>query len=149
MINGLIYPNGGEVAAARSGSNDMVLPQVAMAYELSDDQVLRFSYGKSMGRPSLQDLRSSFQFGNRDYLIPTASGGNPNLESLESENIDIAYEYYYDEGSYFSLNYFKKEIDNFISSDVSMGTIDTLTNPANGEIGAYAQACVQAWDAAG
>ena len=149
MINGLIYPNGGEVAAARSGSNDMVLPQVAMAYELSDDQVLRFSYGKSMGRPSLQDLRSSFQFGNRDYLIPTASGGNPNLESLESENIDLAYEYYYDEGSYFSLNYFKKEIDNFISSDVSMGTIDTLTNPANGEIGAYAQACVQAWDAAG
>ena len=70
MINGLIYPNGGEVAAARSGSNDIVLPQLAMAYELSDDQVLRFSYGKSMGRPSLQDLRSSFQFGNRDYLIP-------------------------------------------------------------------------------
>ena len=51
MINGLIYPNGGEVAAARSGSNDIVLPQLAMAYELSDDQVLRFSYGKSMGRP--------------------------------------------------------------------------------------------------
>ena len=46
-------------------------------------------------------ILSSFQFGNRDYLIPTASGGNPNLEPLESENIDLAYEYYYDEGSYF------------------------------------------------
>ena len=149
MINGLIYPNGGEVAAARSGSNDIVLPQLAMAYELTDDQVLRLSYGKSMGRPSLQDLRSSFQFGNRDYLIPTASGGNPGLEPLESENLDIAYEYYYDEGSYFSLNYFRKDIDNFISSDVSTGSIDALTNPANGEIGAFAQACVQAWDEAG
>ena len=93
------------MAAARSGSNDIVLPQLAMAYELTDNQVLRLSYGKSMGRPSLQDLRSSFQFGNRDYLIPTASGGNPGLEPLESENLDIAYEYYYDEGSYFSLNY--------------------------------------------
>ena len=149
FINGLIYPNGGEVPAARSGSNDIVLPQLAMSYELSDDQVLRFSYGKSMGRPNLQDLRSSFQFGNRDYLIPTASGGNPNLKSLESENIDLAYEYYYDEGSYFSINYFKKDIDNFISSDVSMGTINTLTNPANGEIGAFAQACIQEWDSAG
>ena len=149
MINGLIYPNGGDIAAARSGSNDIVLPQLAMAYEITDDQVLRFSYGKSMGRPSLQDLRSSFQFGNRDYLIPTASGGNPGLESLESENIDLAYEYYYDEGSYFAINYFKKDIDNFISSDVSTGTIDSLTNPATGEIGAYAQACVQSWDAAG
>ena len=149
MINGLIYPNGGEVAAARSGSNDMVLPQLAMAYEITDDQVLRLSYGKSMGRPSLQDLRSSFQFGNRDYLIPTASGGNPGLEPLESENLDIAYEYYYYEGSYFSINYFKKDIDNFISSDVSTGIIDSLTNPATGEIGAYAQACVQSWDQAG
>ena len=26
FINGLIYPSGGEVAAARSGSNDIVLP---------------------------------------------------------------------------------------------------------------------------
>ena len=103
MINGLIYPNGGEVAAARSGSNDIVLPQLAMAYELTDDQVLRLSYGKSMGRPSLQDLRSSFQFGNREYLIPTASGGNPGLEPLESENLDIAYEYYYDAVSYTHL----------------------------------------------
>ena len=149
FINGLIYPSGGEVAAARSGSNDIVLPQLAMAYELTDDQVLRFSYGKSMGRPSLQDLRSSFQFGNRDFLVPTASGGNPGLEPLESENIDLAYEYYYDEGSYFSINYFKKDIDNFISSDVSLGAIDGLTNPANGEIGAFAQACVQEWDTAG
>ena len=53
-----------------------------MAYELTDDQVIRFSYGKSMGRPSLQDLRSSFQFGNRDFLVPTASGGNPGLSHL-------------------------------------------------------------------
>ena len=149
MVNGLIYPSGGEVPAARSGSNDIVLPQIAMAYEMNEDTVLRFSYGKSMGRPSLQDLRSSFQFGNRDYLIPTASGGNPNLEPLESENIDLAYEYYYDEGSYFSINYFRKDIDNFISSDVSTGTISGLTNPATGEIGAFAQSCVQEWDQAG
>ena len=120
-----------------------------MAYEMNEDTVLRFSYGKSMGRPSLQDLRSSFQFGNRDYLIPTASGGNPNLEPLESENIDLAYEYYYDEGSYLSINYFRKDIDNFISSDVSTGTISGLTNPATGEIGAFAQSCVQEWDQAG
>ena len=149
MINGLVYPSGGAVPAARSGSNDIVLPQLVMAYEFADDQVLRLGYGKSMARPSLQDLRSSFFFGNRDWLIPTASGGNPNLESLESDNLDIAYEWYYDEGSYFSVNYFRKEIDNFISSDITTGNINGLTNPALSEIGQYAQACVQAWDAAG
>ena len=37
--------------------NDIVLPQLAMAYEVNEDTVLRFSYGKSMGRPSLQDLK--------------------------------------------------------------------------------------------
>ena len=149
MINGLVYPSGGAVPAARSGSNDIVLPQLVMAYEFADDQVIRLGYGKSMARPSLQDLKSSFFFGNRDYLVPTASGGNPDLKALESDNLDVAYEWYYDEGSYFSINYFRKEIDNFISSDITTGNINGLTNPAQSEIGKYAQACVQAWDAAG
>ena len=33
-------------------------------------------------------------------------GGNPNLESLKSNNYDLAYENYYAEGSYVAAKYF-------------------------------------------
>ena len=149
MINGLEYLTGGPVDAPKSGSNDLVLPQVSMAYSLDDEKVLRFSAGQSMARPSLQDMRSSLLFGNRDYFTPTASGGNPSLEPLKSTNYDLAYEWYYDEGSYFAVNYFFKEIEDFIESQITTGELYGLRNPAYGAIGQYAQNCVNAWDQAG
>ena len=149
MIEGLTYITGGIVDAPVQASHDVVLPQIAAAYEFEDDKVFRMSYGESMARPSLKDLRSSLQFGNRDYFVPTATGGNPNLEPLMSTNFDMAYEWYYAEGSYLSVNYFNKEIDGFISTEITEGDLYGLRNPAFGEIGLYAQACVAAWDAAG
>ena len=149
FIQGLTYITGGAVDAPRMGSNDMLLPSLAMSYALEDDKILRFSASRSMARPSLQDLRSSLSFSNKDFFTPTASGGNPSLESLKSTNFDLAYEWYYAEGSYFSVNYFYKEIEDFISSSISTGNLYGLTNPAQSEIGQFAQSCVNAWDAAG
>ena len=68
-----------------------------------------------MARASLQDLRSQLSYGNTNYLSATASGGNPNLEPLKASNFDISYENYYAEGSYFAVNYFKKEIEEGLS----------------------------------
>ena len=149
MIEGLTYLTGGSVDAPKTGSNDMLLPQVAMSYALEEDKIIRFSASRSMARPSLQDMRSSLSFGNKDFFTPTASGGNPGLEPLKSTNFDLAYEWYYAEGSYFSVNYFFKEIEDFISSEITTGNLYGLTNPAYSEIGQYAQNCVNAWDAAG
>ena len=139
---GTSYLSGGIIDSPKKEVNDILLPQIAMAYSLDDQQVLRFSIGKSMGRPSLGDLRSSLFFSNRNYLTPTASG----VEPLVSENLDLAYEYYYDEGSYLAINYFMKEIEDFTSSGTSTSSLYGLTNPAQSEIGLYAQSCVQAWD---
>ena len=149
MIEGLTYITGGTLDAPKMGSNDMILPQVAMSYALEEDKIIRFSASRSMARPSLQDLRSSLSFGNKDFFTPTASGGNPGLEPLKSTNFDLAYEWYYAAGSYFSVNYFFKEIEDFISNEITTGNLYGLTNPAYSEIGQYAQNCVNAWDAAG
>ena len=51
-----------------------MLPNLAISLGLDDNQVIRFSYSKSMARPSLQDLRSQLSFGNRNYIQATASG---------------------------------------------------------------------------
>jgi len=149
MIDGLVYPSGGDVPIAIKNNSSILLPQLVLAYEFLDDQVLRFGYGKSMSRPGLDQLKSSYFFGNKDWTKPTAERGNPYLDALESENLDIAYEFYYDEGSYFSVNYFRKEIDNFVTSEKYEDNLYGLRNPAANAIGQYAIACVTAWDQAG
>ena len=151
FIDGVQYVNeGGIVDAPRSGSTEDVLPSLAMSYSLSENEVLRFSASKTIARPSLQDKRSGLQYGNADFWNPTASGGNPNLESLKSNNFDLAYENYYAEGSYFAANIFRKEISDFISSSTVQGvTVDGLTNAAYGENILASRACMQEWVDAG
>jgi len=150
MIDGLIGVTGDPTDTSRSGSNSTVLPNLVAAWEFADDQVLRASWGKSIARPSLGELTSQLDVGNQDFFNLTAEGGNPNLETLKSENFDIAYENYYAEGSYFSVNYFHKKISDFIGSQtVNDQPLDSLTDPSQTAIALAARECVQAWVDAG
>ena len=135
----------GYAPSAKSGADEIFLPNIAAAYEFQEDMVVRASFGESMAYPSLNDLRSATAFGSSGYTQPTATGGNPDMAALTSENTDIAFEWYYAEGSYFAINYFKKEIDNFPTSGQSYGGFYGLTNPALGPRADAARACVQAW----
>ena len=149
MINGLQYVSAGIVDAPRYGDHDIVLPSVLASLGLDENQVIRFSYGRSMARPSLQDLRSQLAFGNTNFLQATAVGGNPDLNPLISDNIDFSYENYYAEGSYFAVNIFSKKIKDFIGSRTYSGNVDGLTDPTQSAIGQTAIACVNEWVAAG
>ena len=67
--------------------------------------------------------------------------GNPDLQPYESVNLDLAYEYYYAEGSYFAVNYFRKDISDYRASlrsgpfngvrDVTRGPRGALIVPEN------------------
>lgn len=152
MIAGLIGVNDGSgaVDAARFGESEEILPSIAFALGITDDQVVRFSVGKTMARPDLFALSSQLSIGNRDFFTPTASGGNPDLDPLTSVNFDLAYENYYNAESYVAVNYFYKDIDNFIGSRQQSGvTINGLTNPAATALAQQAMDCVRAWVADG
>ena len=151
FINGVQYvASGGIIDAPRFGSTEDTLPSIAASYALSDNEVIRFSASKTIARPSLQDKRSQLSYGNADFWNPTANGGNPNLQSLKSNNYDLAYENYYAEGSYYAANIFVKEISDFVSSSTVSGvSVNGLTNAAYGENIMAARACMQAWVDAG
>ena len=150
MIAGLIGVGGDAVDAPRYGSNNTFLPSVAFSLGITEDQVVRLSWSRSMARPSLTDLRSEMEIGNQDFFNLTAEGGNPDLNPLLSTNWDISYENYYAEGSYFAVNYFRKEIKDFIGNrTVADQPIEGLTNPFLSSLGQFAQSCVQDWIDAG
>ena len=152
MIAGLIGVNDGSgaVDAPRYGKSKELLPSIAFALGITDEQVLRLSWGKTMARPGLFDLSSRLDIGNRDFFTATADGGNPDLDPLLSENLDISYEFYYDDESYFAVNWFHKNISNFIGSRTESGvSINGMTDPTQSAIGQFAIDCVRQWVDAG
>ena len=103
-----------------------------------------------MARPDLFALSSELTIGNRGYFTPTATGGNPDLDPLTSVNFDLSYENYYSGESYFGVNYFHKDIDNFIGSSETPGvSIGGMTDPTQSALGQQAIACVLQWVADG
>lgn len=64
-------------------------------------------------------LSGSPKIGSRN-----GSEGNTNLNPFESTNFDLSLEYYYDEGSYAAIGYFRKDVENFIGSQITSTTID-------------------------
>ena len=100
--------NGSDVVTVNHDYSD-TLPSVNLALEMSDELILRASWAKVMSRPDLGTLSpggSVSIFG--DLRV---SYGNPYIDPYRADAIDLAVEWYFDEGALLSLAYFKKDID--------------------------------------
>ncbi len=112
------------------GSYDLLLPNLDLSVEITDDLVARFSAGKTITRAPLGNLAGIRSLSaNPKPGSRNGSAGNTDLEPFESTNIDISFEYYYDEGSYVALGYFNKDVKNFISTSFETITVDGLRDP--------------------
>ncbi|MBT4929329.1 MAG: TonB-dependent receptor [Cellvibrionales bacterium] len=107
-----------------SGSTNEFLPSLSMSMDITDQLTSRFAYSRSLARPPIDSLRSTTDYpGNPKVGQRKVSVGNPQLKPYISDNIDLSLEYYYDEGSYVSVGYFKKIVDNFLVSTTTQETV--------------------------
>lgn len=101
-----------------SGSYKYVLPSVDLSLDLTENMKLRGSYGETIGRPGWGDIQGGQTL---DTLVRvnggTGSQGNPALKPLLSHNFDVSFEWYYGKGSYLSVGYFRKNIDNYVGTN--------------------------------
>ncbi len=116
-----------------TGDYDYLLPSLDFNVELRDDMVLRASYGKTIGRPGWGDIQGGQTI---DQLIRIDGGlgqqGDPGLLPLESNNYDLSFEWYYRQSSYFSIGYFRKDIDNYVGVTTIQDTPFNLAHPGQG-----------------
>lgn len=110
------------------------LPSFNIAYDMTDDSVLRFSAAKVIARPRYGDLAGAFTFNSTNSQNLTASGGNPNLKPYESTNYDLAAEWYFAPSSMLSGEVFYRDIGSYIVTDTSE---QQLTDPVSGVTGLY------------
>ncbi len=89
------------------------LPSLNLAYDLTDNLLLRLGLARTMTRPGLSSLAPSKDITDVNF---TVSGGNSQLNPLLSDDINLAAEWYFDEDAVLAFSYFRKDIDSFISS---------------------------------
>ncbi|EWH08247.1 3-dehydroquinate synthase [Catenovulum agarivorans DS-2] len=97
-----------------ANSTDMYLPSLTLNYHLNEEMVARFAASKTMARPKIDSLKPSYSI--REFVWGGDSWGrlsNPYLEPLESKNLDLSYEWYFNEGGALSVALFYKDMANF------------------------------------
>jgi len=126
------YVNVGTVSTLVNDKNRYtnVLPSANIAFNVTDDFLVRMSASQTMQRASIADLAPSTFFNATNLSV---TGGNVNLEPPISTQADISFEYYTGKSSLISGAFFYKDVKNFIASFVTTG-IDTNLDPQAREL---------------
>jgi TonB-dependent receptor len=116
---------------AKSGSKyDVFLPGIHFRHELAKNLILRESYNKSYARPSLNDISRGRQESVNTAGVITINDGNPFLEPMHSDNVDVQLEWYNDKGGLYSVGFFYKKIKDFTFTRVTrFNTLDANGAP--------------------
>lgn len=131
------------------GDYDEILPNLDISMDVTDNQLLRLSYSKTLARPDYISIQGGLTL-NSPVRIDGGTGaiGNPGLLPYVSDNIDVTWEWYYADGSYVSVGYFTKEVENFIGqSSVTLEPYN-IPHPGLGPLADQARAATGASDSA-
>ncbi|MBO9707930.1 MAG: TonB-dependent receptor [Caulobacter sp.] len=111
-----------------------LLPSVDMKLELTESVHLRLDASRTLTRPGLNLLTpvASVGTGQRVGAL-TASGGSPALKPYLADNFDAAVEWYYKPNSYAAVNFFIKDVSNFIVGGTQRQTINGVIDPTTGQ----------------
>ncbi|MCG7569685.1 TonB-dependent receptor [Pseudoalteromonas sp. CNC9-20] len=90
---------------------DNWLPSINIAFDVSDDVIVRAAASSVMSRVNYSDLKPGLAIQEN---FGSANGGNPYLKPYEADQADFGVEYYFTEASLFSAAAFVKQIDNVV-----------------------------------
>jgi TonB-dependent receptor len=126
-----ISAGGVEVFTPRTEQSEFTdyLPSLNVRYRPTDDIQIRFAANKTRTRPAFNQLNPTL------IVDPTpdgsgrrnARGGNIELQPLESDNYDLAFEYFFSPTGNITVTGFRRYVDGFIADQ----TVD-VTDPVFG-----------------
>jgi TonB-dependent receptor len=130
-------------------SYDNLLPSLDIDIAVSDDVKARFSYSKTIARAAYNQLRVSpgglgITGSTLNGTIPRATSSNPRLLPLESDNLDVSVEWYFDDASYLSAGVFEKRVTNFIGQGTVKENHFGIQDQTSGPRALAARAALQA-----
>lgn len=123
----------GETVEYRKGSYSNWLPNIDFDIALTEDVMARASVSKTISRPGYGDIQGGQTINDLlRFNGGTSNLGDPDLDPFESTNFDLSGEWYYDEGSYLSVGYYRKSVKNFIGLTSFQEETFNLAHPVQG-----------------
>ena len=117
-----------------SSTYNYFLPAIDMKLEITDNFHLRFDASRTLTRPALNTLTPVLNVGSGQRVgALTATGGNPALRPYLAENFDFGAEWYYQRNSYAAVNFFLKNVANFVVRGTERATINGVIDPTTGQ----------------
>ncbi|GGB27303.1 TonB-dependent receptor [Sphingomonas metalli] len=111
-----------------------LLPTLDLRLEVTDKLQLRFDASRTLTRPTLNLLNPVLGIGSGQRVNAlSGSGGNPNLKPFLADNFDVAAEWYYQRNSYIAVDFFLKNVSNFIVGGVTRQTVNGVIDPTTGQ----------------
>jgi len=112
-----------------------VLPSAHLKYAFTEDSNIRLALTRTFARPDFGDLNPGGYYAEHDNEFV---GGNPDLDPTYSWNLDLMYEYYFNDTGIFSTGFFYKDITDPIFTDVKEGEYNGVSgvdiySPENGD----------------
>ena len=107
-----------------SRSYTEVLPSFNLAYDVSDDVMVRFGAARVMSRPDLSVLSPATTI---NVNIKSINSSNPNVDAYLADQLDLSFEWYFEEAGMLSVSPFVKFIDSFVVSSTNQEEV-TYTN---------------------
>lgn len=115
------------------------LPSLNATLEVVDDFLIRFSANRNLSRPNMASMTATV---NATPINGNIAVGNPGLDPIIADAVDLGFEWYFAEESVLGITFFHKDIESFIlSSTVSsvlpadlktiIATAYPQTNPAS------------------
>ncbi|WP_077342936.1 TonB-dependent receptor domain-containing protein [Pseudocolwellia agarivorans] len=97
-----------------TNSYSLLLPAINLNYAISEDIIGRFAASKTIARPTFDGLNPGLRI-NESIWSPTGSGslGSTQLRPLESKNVDLSLEWYFNKSGLASIAFFNKDMKNF------------------------------------
>lgn len=114
-----------------NNSYTSVLPSLNMKLDIGNGRQFRFGASQSIVRPQAFDLRSSrtlqeAQGTPGEFAGFEFSSGNPFLEPIKATQLDLSYEWYFDDTGSVTFSYFYKNLEDY--------WVGSASNPGDGAI---------------
>jgi len=133
------FTNGDPRLVTIDSSYDHYLPRVNLAFDATDNIVLRGAYYEDIRRPSFTSVTAARTFPDAGGVNSNSVGGNPFLVPEEVESFDASVDWYFAPEAVFSVGVFRKERDGLFGAVVDApdetGGVRDVTPPCeNGGI---------------
>lgn len=147
------FATDGSGTSTAESDYDTFLPSLNIKMELTEDLISRFAVSKAIAMPDMGDVRNTINTGAEvvqyrgvpadpenaedwQSAIQTAEvnqwtggGGNPFLMPMESTQVDLSLEWYFDASGSLTSSLFYKDLNNFF---VHGASLQSVTNPKTG-----------------